>query len=237
METKTLYRAGGAAAVLMLALIPIQMALYIAFPPPEDALGFFVMFQENRLVGLLALDLLYIVDMLLNGLVFLALWAALRKTNASLMTIAIALVIANTGAYLASNTAFPMLWLSDRWAAAADASQEATFVAAGEAMLASYMGNANSLTYVLFGVAGFLTAWVMLKSGVFSRTTAYLGLFMNAMMVVPSTAGTIGMAMAFASLVPLVAWLVLVAIRLFQLAREGAEETPGFRVGRRIPVT
>lgn len=55
-----LYRLAVAAAWLGVALIPVQVALFLMRPPPESAQGFFAPFQRNALLGFLSLDPLYL---------------------------------------------------------------------------------------------------------------------------------------------------------------------------------
>jgi len=70
---KSLYRVGGAAALIMAVFIPIQFIIFVAWPPPSTVIGWFTLFQNNRLLGLLDMDLLLIVDQVLVALVLLAL--------------------------------------------------------------------------------------------------------------------------------------------------------------------
>jgi hypothetical protein len=58
----------------------------------------------------------------------------------------------------------------------------------------------------------------MLRSGIFSKFIAYTGLVMGALMLIPASAGTVGLLLSLVSLAPTVIWLILVARRLFQLA-------------------
>ena len=62
---QTLHRVGGMAALAVLVLIPIQMVVFFVWPPPNSVIGWFALFQDNALVGLLDMDLLLIVDYLL----------------------------------------------------------------------------------------------------------------------------------------------------------------------------
>jgi hypothetical protein len=221
------YRTGGFAALVALAFIPIQLVIFVVSPPPETALGHLNLLQENWFRGLLGLDLLYgVFAVLPMGLLTLALCIALRRTHQSQVAIALFLGIVSTAVYFASNVAFDMLWLSDRYAAAATEVQRASLVAASEAMLATYHGTAYDVYYVLGGIVGLTLAFVMLRSGVFSKLTAYTGLVMNTMMLVPATAGALGMFLAVASLIPTTLWLVLVARRLFVLGRTEAAWEP-----------
>jgi hypothetical protein len=78
-EWTWLYRIGGYAALLMFVLIPIQIVIFIAWPPPQTVQQYFTLFQHNRLLGLLELDLLLIVDNLLSIPLNLAFFVALCK--------------------------------------------------------------------------------------------------------------------------------------------------------------
>jgi hypothetical protein len=92
------------------------------------------------------------------------------------------------------------------------------YLAAGEAQLARYKGTAFDVYYLMNGTSLLLIALVMLRSAVFSRATAYTGVLAGILMVVPSTAGTVGLVFALASLVPWAVFSVLVARRLLQLS-------------------
>lgn len=220
---RTLYRTAAVAALVTLALIPVQLALYVAYPPPDTAAGFFEMFQANALVGLVALDLLLMVDMLLMALILLALAVALRRTSPSLVVIALFLTLGSVVMYFASSIAFEMLTLSDRYAAATSDADRLAALAAGEAMLAQYTGSAFTVSYVMMGTGGLLLAITMLRSDAFGRGLAWLGIVVNILGLVPPTpaTGAVGMVLAFAYLAPFVAWLVLIARRLFRLGRDG----------------
>jgi len=99
---KSLYRVGGAAALIIVVFIPIQFIVFVAWPPPSTVIGWFTLFQNNRLLGLLDLDLLLIVDNALMALMFLALYAALRRANQSFMAIATTFGFVGVAVYFAS---------------------------------------------------------------------------------------------------------------------------------------
>jgi len=216
---KSLYKTGGAAALTVLVFIPIQMIVFFVWPPPSTVIGWFTLFQGNALVGLLDMDLLLIVDYTLMGMVFLALWAALRRASQSFMTIALTLELMGVTTYFASTAAFEMLSLSNHYAAATTDAERSTFLAAGQAMLATWQGTAFNVSYILGAVALLIVSVVMLHSHVFSKATAYVGILAGVLMFVPPTAGTIGILFSLISLVPTMIWLILIARRLFQLGR------------------
>ncbi len=86
-------------------------------------------------------------------------------------------------------------------------------------MLTTFQGTAFDVYYILNAITLIIISFVMLKSDIFSKKTAYLGLLAGLLMLVPSTAGTTGIYFGFASLVPWAIFSVLVARRLFQLGK------------------
>jgi len=226
-QWQILFRAGAMASLIMVALIPIQLFIFAVWPPPVTVSEWFTLFRNNWLLGLLSLDLLYIVNNVLLVLIYLALYIALKKAAEAGMLIALVLGLVGVAAYFASNTSFEMLSLSSQYAAAATEAQRSVLLAAGQAMLAVYKGTAFNVYYVLNGIALVIIAGVMLRSTVFSRATAYAGLLGGVLMVIPSTAGTLGVIFSIASLVPWTVFTVLVALKLSQLGHPAAE---AFRV-------
>lgn len=223
-----LYKTAGTAALITVVLIPIQIAVFMAWPPPgfeptsSTVIGFFTLFQKNRLIGLLDQDLLLVVDEVLGIPIALALYIALRRANQAFMLIATALGLVGSAAYLASNTAFAMHSLSAQYAAAATDAQRALLVAAGQAVLANYTGTSFQANYVLGSAALIITSAVILKSNIFSKLTGYVGILASLIalgLYVPK----IGLALSILS-VPLFAiWNTLIARRFFHLSRRFPE--------------
>jgi hypothetical protein len=222
---QTLHRVGGVSALAVLVFIPIQMVVFFVWPPPNSVIGWFALFQDNALVGLLDMDLLLIVDYLLLIGVFSALWASLRRANESLMAIALILQLVATATYLASTVAFEMLTLSNQYATATTDVERSIFLAAGQTMLATWQGTAFDVSYVLSALAILTVSAVMLRSHLlFSKVTGYAGLSAGILALVPPTAGTIGVVFSLVSLVPMVIWLALIARSLLRLGP--LERTP-----------
>jgi hypothetical protein len=216
---KGLYIAGGVAAFSTFLLIIIQIIVLVVWPPPTTVEGFFSLFQKNWFLGLLSLDLIYIVDSVLQILIYLGVYFVLRKTGESSMLIALIFGIVGITAYFASNTAFEMLSLSNQFAVATTEAQKTMLLAAGQVMLETYKGTAFDIYYVLNAIVLFIFSPVMLRSKLFSRATAYLGFLAGILMIVPSSAGMLGLYFALASLIPWAIWLVLVGKRLLLFGR------------------
>lgn len=222
---RPLYRAGGWAAVGVIALIVVNAVVLTFYPIPATVLGHFEQIQENKLVGLINLDLVMLVSQLLLVVVAFALLAVLRKVGGIAVIVATGISLVSAALYLAVNPTFTFLYLSDQYAGAATAARRAALLAAGEASWANYQGTAFAIAYILAGVATLIFARVMLKSQVFSRWTAYVGFVLGATALIPPLPafGTPGVVVSFLSLVPLVVFETLVAWGLFKL---GSTRTP-----------
>jgi hypothetical protein len=220
-----LYKIGGIAALIVVVLTPIQSFIFIAYPPPSTVIDYFTLFQNNKILGLLDLDLLLTANNVLLILIYLALYAALRRANESFMVIALTFGLIGIVLYLISREAtFTMLSLSHQYTVATTDAQRSIFLAAGQVMLTIYNGTAFDMSYVLSGVVLLIISVVMLRSNIFSKVTSYMGILMGVLMLVPPTVGTIGLLLSLISLVPMFIWLILVARRFFQLGRSVSNE-------------
>jgi hypothetical protein len=82
------------------------------------------------------LNVFDMVNYALVGLMFLALYGALRRANQSAMVVATASGLVGIAVTFASNQAFSMLSLSNQYAAATTEGQRSMLLAAGEGLLA-----------------------------------------------------------------------------------------------------
>lgn len=187
-DWKSLYRIGGVAALIAGVLfrrnIAAEIGLFSAYKPPVTVSSWFALLQSNRLLGLSYLNIFDMVNYALVGLMFLALYAVLRRTDKSYMAIAATLGFLGIAVYFATNTAFSMLALSDQYAAATSDPQRTRLLAAGEALLAinrfsdpgAHPGTGGYISLLLIAVTGLITSVVMLRSDVFNRASAYVGI-------------------------------------------------------------
>ena len=223
-QWKVLFRVGGIAALLMALFIPIQLTVFILWPPPATVTGWFALFQNSRIIGLLDMDLLLIVDQVFMILIFLALYIALRRASPSAMAVAVVLGVGGAITYFASTSAFEMLSLSGKYAAAATDAERSVILAAGEVMLANWQGTAFNVSYVMAGVALLIIAIVMVRSKIFGKTAAYTAVILGVMALLPPTAGMVGMIFSLGSLLPLEIWAILVGLRFLRISGQQEAE-------------
>ncbi len=230
-EWKSLYRVGGAVALICVLLIIIAISIFILWPPPGGLMpkpstvtDCFKLMRSNWLLGLLDLDLLMVVVAVLTVPIYLALYIALRRASPSFMTIAVVLNFVGVAAYFTVNPAFTMLFLSNQYAAATSDALRSSYVAVGQAILTNYQGTAFDVYYILGAVATLIISAVMQRSNIFGKVTAYVGIVAGVLMLIPANAGIIGMYISLISLVPTLIWYILIARRFFQLGHLGEKE-------------
>lgn len=214
-----LVRCGAWAALAGVAMIVVQMGLYVVWPPPATVEEYFDLLLADPVRGAVALDALYVVSNLLAYLLYGALAVVLWRVSRSGAAVALAFGVLGMAAYLASPRPVEMLILARAYDEAAPAEQVA-LLATGEGMLATWMGTAFDLYYLLNLVTLVLLTVLMLRSTVFTRVTAWWGVAAAVLMAVPSNAGVVGLAFALASLVPWSVFSVLVWRRLRGLVAE-----------------
>ena len=234
----SLYRVGGVAALIAAIIfrrwLAAEVALFSGQGPPNTVVGWFRLLQSNRLLGLTFLNAFDLVNYALVGLIYLGLYAALRRANRSYMTIATMFGFVGIAVFFASNQAFALLSLSNQYAAATTEAQRSMILAAGQALLTlndfSQGGGGVNLSFYLVTLAGLMIAVVMLRSNVFGKVTASVGILANVLGL-----GVI-LTLAFApslTFIPLSAsapflliWYILIGLRLLKLGRSERKMIP-----------
>jgi hypothetical protein len=219
--------AGGVGALVsLLASLATMAVLFTVGGPPETAEGTFSLLQDHRVVGLLRLELLSLFNVGAYYLTFFGLYAALRRTDAALSAFSTLLVFAGVTLFLASHPLSSMLGLSDRWAAAATEAESHRLLAAGEAILAADMWHSTGAAFggFIVEVGAILISLVMLRSTVFSRVTAWVGLVTHGLDLTQIVLGLFIPVVKVPIMVvagPLyLVWFFLIGRRLLQLGRE-----------------
>jgi len=224
----SIYTVGGVAGLIVAALLVLEFIIFIiwpqpSWPQPNSVLDWFALFERNRLIGLLDMDLLGVVAYLLLIPTLLALYFALRRVSAAFAAIATVLFFMGTAMYLATNTLFAMLALSHQYAAATSDAQRSVTLAAGQALLTIFYVSAFQESYVIVSVALLIISIVMLRGDVFTKSTAYAGIVANVCAIGTVFIGQVALVpsaiLAFLSVVFLAIWFFLIGRRLLRLGR------------------
>ena len=241
----SLLKVGGAAALLCALMYVITLVVYVpanlASPPPATVLEWFEVFEGSPVTGLFYLGLADVIIMLLWGPMALALYAVLKQTNQTWSLIATAFVFVGMAVFLATNTAFSMLSLSQEYVAATTEAEKSILLAAGQSMLAVTRGTGQLYAGMqLVWLAGFVLSILMLRSETFSKATAWVGILGFGILVVGIIGGghytstgdytaiqaaIVAVQYIGGGLLSLV-WYILVGLRLWKLGHVEGKTLP-----------
>lgn len=216
---RCLFRVAAFASITIVVLIPVQILIFVISPPPSTVADFFMLFQNNVLLGLLSLDLLLMIDYVLMIPIFLAIYVILRKTNQSFAAVGTVMGFVGIIVYFSSNTAFDMLFLSEQYNVAMTDIQKSLLLAAGQSMLATFQGTSFHVSYVLLSLATLILSILMLNNRVFGKATGTSGILVAVIglgLYIPQ----IGLFLSIISLIPGTTWYVLVARSLFRMSNQ-----------------
>jgi hypothetical protein len=228
------YRIGGVAILIAIPVylldIGISLAVEGADIPPDalTAINLFALFQENWLLGFRALGLINVATLAVSVPFFVALYGAHRQECRAYAALALIVWLVGATIYISNNAAIPMSVLSSKYASAATDSQRTLLAAAGEAMIArgADFTPGSFVGFFLTEIAAIGFSLIMLRSRVFGRAIAYLGIVGFALLSVFTVCSTffpalfgVGMAVAMVGGLSGLAWYILVAFRLLRLGR------------------
>ena len=226
-----LCRLGGIAALLLMVYsLATMVQLVVLGSQPSSAAQAFDLLQHHRAVALLRLDLPTIAILPFYYLLFLGLFAALRRTSYTSALLSTLLAFVGVTLVLATPTALSMVPLSDKFAAATSDAERSQLLAVGEALLATDIWHSTGAIVggILIESGAILISLVMLRGNVFTTLTAWLGIVMHGLdlahivggLFLP-VAGVVLMAIA-GPLYPI--WLILIGLRLLKLAKNNHPE-------------
>jgi hypothetical protein len=218
---KDLYRLGGISSILVAAVIVLAIVAFFIWPykPGFTSVeNIFITLQNDRLGGLISLDLSTIIAPLISILQILALYAALKRVNESYALIALVFGLMGVVLWLTARPLAEVVSLSNQYAAAPNDIAKSQYLAAGEALIALFGGTAWMVSQVLLNISSALSSLLMLWSRIFSKATAYLGIVVSIVGIgifIPGLGIVLGLLATAGGMV----WLILVGQRLLQLAR------------------
>lgn len=233
-QWRNIVRIGGYAAFLafLLTLADIifgSMSSGNLSELPQTALERFSEFQQNSLLGLYHLDLLNVIITIIMVPLYFALFAVHRKHSFPYASIALVIAFIGTTVFISTNTALPMLELSNKYFSG-DETQKILIAAAGESLIAR--GEHGSpgvfIGFTLSTLSSILMSFVMLNGKVFRKVVSYFGIIGNILLLsyvllvtfVPSIEN-IAVAIAAPGGLAALVWLFMVGIKLIK--EEGIE--------------
>jgi len=209
----------------MMLFFLIDVVCWIILGPyPENAEGWFALLQNNRLAGLLLLSFPTLFGMMLYYLTFLGLYNILKQVNKAYASLAALFAFAGLAILLVKNTSYSMVYLSIQHAAAATEHQKALLLTAGEINITTLNTGMNLGGFLVEGAA-VLFSILMLRSDLFGKKTAYLGILGHGLDFIRIIMIMIFLPEAFASILlmigglPQLIWLILVGRQFLNLGK------------------
>ena len=164
---------------------------------------------------MVSLDLLYLINNIILVVIYLCLYFFLYQEKPVAAILALVFGLIGVACYFPSNPAFEMLTLSGRYALALP-DQVNLFLAAGETLLAGYTGTTFNAYYFLSTLCLLLFASALFRSTRFAKRIGVWGLISGFFMIIPSSAGQLGMVFSLLSLIP---WVVFIALLMVEFKK------------------
>jgi hypothetical protein len=213
-----MYRVGTISSTLLLASIAFAIAAFFIWPYKLDGAPvseIFTLLHDDRLAGLMSLELQMLLVQPVMVLTSFALYAALKQVNESFALLALALGIMGNILMFSARPVNELVYLSDRYIGAASEILKSQYLTAGETYLALYEGTAFTAATIFISVAGVINALLMLKSRFFSKTAGALGA-VSSVLGISIFIPMVGAALAFAGTIGAVAWNAMLARAFFR---------------------
>lgn len=208
VDYRPLFKLTNFLIIIMILIIPLQIIIFSLYPPPNTVEGFFELYKSNLFLGLLSLDFLYLINNTIMIILYLSLFVALYKESPLTVLIAFILGMVGLVCYYGSNPSFEMLTLSKKFFEA-NINEKIIYIAAGETLLAGYSGTSFNVYYVLNTICLLMFSYTLIKSPIFKKTVGYWALASGFFMIIPSSAGMIGLIFSLLSLIP---WVVFIGL-------------------------
>jgi hypothetical protein len=218
---KNLYMFGGIAVFVNLVFMLTSVIGYILWPyaagvtPTQDI---YTLVQTNIWAAFIALDLGVSITNLVSIFIYLALYIALRQVDEAYALIALALGLVAVTAMIAARPILEIFTLSSLHTSAGTDVEKSLYLVAGESLLVHFHGAAWHISMFLGALASLINALLMLRSQLFGRTLAYIGIVtftIGALFWVP----VLGLIFLFLSMLGSVPWSILLGRDFFRLAK------------------
>jgi len=220
-----LYKITGVTTIVMMIFFLFDTICWTAFGPyPNSADGWFSLLHDNRLIGVLLLSFPTLFGTILYYLTFLCLYNILRPVNEAYAAIAALFAFVGLTILLVTHMGYPLIALYERYVIQKTEIQRTFFLAAGETRIATTVTGVN-IGGLLAESALVIFSLLMLRSNVFNRGTAYLGILGHGLDLARITMNLaflpegLGAILLLIGGLPQFIWLVLVSRKFFQMSK------------------
>ena len=216
---KELYKMAGIAAIVSEVVILLGLISYFIWPYApgvKSTESIFQLLQSDPFGGLVSLDFFLFAGNLFSILLYLALYVSLEEVNRSYALAALVVGLIAVILLIPSRPLVEMLNLSRQYANATGEAAKAQYLATGDTLLATFNGTGWFMNTLLGGISLLASSILMVRSRIYSKATAIVGIITNAVVCGFFIPG-LGTFLLFLSLPGYMIWYFLLAKRFFQL--------------------
>jgi len=220
-------RLGSISAIIIVLIFLTELIIVVIFGLPPvfgSAENWLIALQQNRTLGILQTLSLDLIAVGFHVPLYVALFFFLRdqKRGYGVLVLSAILSFIGIAIYFSSNPTLSMLYLSDQYSVATTELQKTQILNTAQAMIALWNGTGPIAATNLFGLAGALISIVMLQTGKFSKSVAFLGIIGNILQLgppvplMPHLYLEIDPFFVFVGAVILLFWYVAIAMKLLR---------------------
>jgi hypothetical protein len=179
---KGLYKIAGVAAVISELVILLGIITYFIYPytPGKDSTeSILQLLQTDPLGGLISLDIFLFIGNLFSVALFLVLYVSLRQVDESVALVALVIGLIGAALLIPARPILELFHLSNAYSGAVTESEKSQILAAGTTLLAQFDGIGWYMNTLLGGLSLLASSFLMLRSDLFSKATAYVGIATN----------------------------------------------------------
>ena len=204
----------------LLIFLPLVLGIYYASPKYMKntilLCGSFLFFAWGE--PLYIFVMLFFIGLAYFQGLFLRKFIKLGQEKKAKRTLIIGII--GIAVYYASSIGFEMLTLSKQYYQTDSVEFKQQLISVGHGLILKYKGTAFDVYYVFNAIALLLIAKTMFNSKEFGKAAATWGLIAGLFMIIPSTAGTIGLIFSLISLIPWIVFSIIVGRKMLIIAKK-----------------
>ncbi len=216
---RKLFKISGVAAVISELILLFGLITFFFWPyaPGSKSTNeIFHLLLTNPIGGLISLDLFLVLGNLVGVILFLTLFISLREVDESFSTVAFMIGLIGVVLLFPARPLVEMVNLSHSYANATSETVRNQYLASGNALLTLFDGTGWFLNNLLGGLSLLISSLLMLRSDLYSKASAYVGIVTNTMVClffIP----VLGTIFLFLTIPGYLIWYFLLARTFFKL--------------------
>jgi hypothetical protein len=218
---KNIFRFGSIAALMSAVSIAFAIVAYFIWPYKGNTSSvedIFTVLQTDRIGGLIALDVSMLIIGPITILMFLAIFAAVRRVDEPIALFALLLNMMAVVLVIICRPLVELVMLSNQFAVATDVIEKSRILAAGEVLRTQLDGTAWAMQTAFLMIAGLINNTLMLRTAYFKKRTAWTGIVISAIGL-PFFLPEIGLVFLFLNTIGSIPWCIFVASDLFKISK------------------